>query len=235
MIRTIALLLSLFMAGLPLIAAEHPSGIAPFATARDIDLLMLLPPPPAADSATTRAELATLLALQDNRTQEQVDLALADEKQEVWRFASVIAHADFIQDRLPLCTAFFARVIATEPAVVDPAKTAWARPRPHMTDPRIKPIGRLKTSGSYPSGHATVGTLMGIILADMVPEKRGAIMARAGEFGHNRVMSGIHYPEDVVAGRLAGTAIAAVLMHQQDFIEASTAAKAELRRVIGLP
>lgn len=37
-------------------------------------------------------------------------------------------------------------------------------------------------STSWLSGHAAVGTLMGIVLADMVPERRAAIMARAREF-----------------------------------------------------
>jgi acid phosphatase (class A) len=103
-----------------------------------------------------------------------------------------------------------------------------------MVDSRVKPIVKLSTSGSYPSGHTTVGTLMGIVLAQMLPENRTNILARAWAYGQNRVIAGIHYPSDIEAGRLSGTAIAAVLATHSDFNNEFQAAKAELRAVLGL-
>ena len=75
---------------------------------------------------------------------------------------------------------------------------------------------------------------MGIILSNMVPEKRAAIMVRAWEYGHNRVVVGIHFPSDIEAGRLAGTAIAQALSTHPDYKEEFEAAKTELRGVLGL-
>jgi acid phosphatase (class A) len=92
----------------------------------------------------------------------------------------------------------------------------------------------LSKSGSYPSGHATVGTLMGIELANMLPEKRAAIMARAWEFGQNRVVAGIHYPSDIEMGRISGTVIAQTISTHPDFRQEFDAAKAELRAALGL-
>jgi acid phosphatase (class A) len=92
----------------------------------------------------------------------------------------------------------------------------------------------LSKSGSYPSGHSTVGTLMGIELANMLPEKRAAIMARAWEFGHNRVVGGIHYASDIEMGRISGTVIAQTISTHPDFKDEFEAAKAELRAVLGL-
>ncbi|WQD13008.1 MAG: hypothetical protein U1U88_001166 [Lawsonella clevelandensis] len=40
----------------------------------------------------------------------------------------------------------------------------------------------------------------------MFPEFAPQIMARASEVGYNRVVMGVHYPLDTIAGRMTGTA-----------------------------
>lgn len=93
---------------------------------------------------------------------------------------------------------------------------------------------KISNSGAYPSGHTTVGTLMGIVLSNMVPEKRAEIMARAWAYGENRVIGGIHFRADIEAGRIAGTVIAANIMAQPEFQAEYTVAKAELRKALEL-
>ena len=75
---------------------------------------------------------------------------------------------------------------------------------------------------------------MGIELANMLPEKRAEIMARAWEFGHNRVVGGIHYPSDIEMGRISGTVIAQTISTHADFKAEFEAAKAELRAALGM-
>jgi acid phosphatase (class A) len=75
---------------------------------------------------------------------------------------------------------------------------------------------------------------MGIELANMLPEKRAQIMARAWEFGHNRVVGGIHYPSDIEMGRISGMVIAQTISTHPDFKAEFEAAKAELRAALGL-
>ncbi|TIS94105.1 MAG: phosphatase PAP2 family protein, partial [Mesorhizobium sp.] len=173
-------------------SAARAEDAKPFITNKDVDLTMILPPPPANDSAETKAELGEVLTMQVTRTPEMEARAIADAEENVWRFADVMG-PDFNKDKLPKFSAFFDRVVETEGAVVDPAKDVWKRSRPHQLSDLVKPVVKLSSSGSWPSGHATVGTMMGIILADMVPEKRAQIMARAAEFAHNRIVGGIHY------------------------------------------
>lgn len=205
----------------------------PFATGRTIDLTTLLKPPPANDSAQTRAELGEVLTLQVTRSPEMEAYAQADAVEDVWRFANVMGPA-FKAEQLPVFSAFFDRIVATEGAVVDPAKDSWKRPRPHQLSPLVKPVVKISNSGAYPSGHTTVGTLMGIVLSNMVPEKRAVIMDRAWFYGENRIIGGIHYRSDIEAGRIAGSVIAARIMEQPEFQAEFTAAKAELRKVLGL-
>ena len=68
----------------------------------------------------------------------------------------------------------------------------------------------------------------------MVPEKRTEIMARAWEYGNNRVIGGLHYRSDVEAGRIAGTVIAEFIMRREDFRKEFEAVKTEVRKELGL-
>ena len=206
----------------------------PFADAKEINLLNLLPPPPANDSAQMKAELGEILTIQVTRTPEMAARAVADAEENVWRFSDVIDNPKFTKENLPKFSAFFDRIVETEGAVVDPAKDVWKRPRPHLYSDLVKPIVPLSKSGSYPSGHTTLGTLMGIVLSNMVPEKRAVIMTRAWEYGHNRVVGGIHYASDIEAGRIAGTVIAETIMTHDDYKSEYEGAKAELRAALGL-
>ncbi|RUV38437.1 phosphatase PAP2 family protein [Mesorhizobium sp. M7A.F.Ca.MR.148.00.0.0] len=214
-------------------SAAQAEDAQPFITNKDVDLTMILPPPPANDSAQTKAELGEVLTLQVTRTPEMVASAVADAEENVWRFADVMG-PKFNKETLPKFSAFFDRVVATEGAVVDPAKDVWKRPRPHQLSDLVKPAVKLSNSGSWPSGHATVGTMMGIILSDMVPEKRAEIMARASKYAHNRVVGGIHFASDVTMGRISGSVIAAVLLNRDDFKAEYEVARAELRSDLGM-
>jgi acid phosphatase (class A) len=215
-------------------AALYAEGAKPYSDNKEINLLLLLPPPPAPDSIQTKRELGEILMIQVTRTKEMETRAIADATENIWRFGDVVNNPKFAAAGLPKFAAFFDRVVETEGAVVDPAKDVWKRPRPHLYSDLVHPIVPLSKSGSYPSGHATVGTLMGITLSNMLPEKRPEIMARAWEYGQNRVVAGIHYQSDIEMGRISGTVIAQTISTHQDFKAEFEAAKAELRAALGM-
>ncbi len=225
------------LAFLLLFAAASPPALAdgakPFITAQDLDLTLFLAPPPADDSAQTRRELGEVLTYQVTRTPDMEERAKADVTEDIWRFADVMG-PKFDKATLPRVAAFFERVTETEGAVVDPAKDIWHRPRPHKLSDLVRPAVKISNSGAYPSGHATVGTLMGIVLANMVPEKRAEIMARAWDYANNRVVGGIHYRSDIEAGRIAGSLIAATIIAREDFRTGFAEARSELRDAFGL-
>jgi acid phosphatase (class A) len=206
----------------------------PFTDNKEVNLLNLLPPPPANDSAQMKAELGEILTIQVTRTPEMAARAVADAEEDIWRFSDVIDSPKFTKENLPKFSAFFDRIVETEAAVVDPAKDVWKRPRPQIYSDLVKPIVPLSKSGSYPSGHTTLGTLMGVVLSNMVPEKKTAIMTRAWEYGHNRVVGGIHYSTDIEAGRISGMVIAQTIMTHDDYKAEFEAAKTELRAALGL-
>ena len=115
------------------------------------------------------------------------------------------------------------------------AKDTFDRPRPFLTEKRLSPIVFKPPSASYPSGHTTWAVMCAIVLADMVPERRAQLFARGDEYGHNREVAGVHYPSDVAAGHLAGTALASALFQSARFVEDERGATTELRQALGLP
>ncbi len=224
----------LLFAGAPAPAeTTAPFDASPYFDTKTVDLTRLLPPPPAADSPETKAELGELLVIQVTRTADMVSRAQADAVEEVWRFADVLG-PKFTPEILPKTAALFARLAATERAVIEPAKASFNRSRPHLVSDLIKPVVKLSTSGSWPSSHASMGTLMGIVLSDMLPEKRSAIMERSWIYAQNRLVAGMHFPSDIEMGRISGSIIAAFALRQPQFETDYQAARSELRAALGL-
>ncbi|HEX4736707.1 MAG TPA: phosphatase PAP2 family protein [Allosphingosinicella sp.] len=102
----------------------------------------------------------------------------------------------------------------------------------HLVDDRDY---RLDKTGSYPSGHATYGWMWGLILSTILSERADAIMAKAYGFGQSRLVCGFHYPSDLLAGRLAASALFARLMTDPAFAGDLKRARVEVRKALGLP
>ncbi|HEY7337607.1 MAG TPA: phosphatase PAP2 family protein [Bryobacteraceae bacterium] len=82
---------------------------------------------------------------------------------------------------------------------------------------------------SYPSGHATLAFSVGVVLADLMPEKSQAILARAADYAYSREVCGDHYHSDVDASRALGTAVGIMLLESEAAKPQIEAARTELR------
>ena len=220
----------MLMLSLPSLAAAQP-----YVTAAQLDLLHILPPPLPSDSPVVRAELQDVLGAQGARTPARAALAVADDTETVYAMFGQLLGDKFTEAALPLTSKLFNRVGDTEEAVNGPAKQGFGRPRPYVLDSAIVPIVRRSSSNAYPSGHATRVTATAIVLATMLPERRAEIWARAQEYAESRLWGGAHILSDVDAGQRAGTALSAVLMNDAAFKAEFDPARAELRKVMGLP
>ncbi len=105
--------------------------------------------------------------------------------------------------------------------------------QPPADSPCTAPAAATSYSPSYPSGHATVGAMMAILLAQMVPERRVELFAHGWKYGQARVVSGVHFPSDVEAGRILGTMLVGALLQDERFRADLRAARRELRAGLG--
>lgn len=194
----------------------------------------LLPPPPKHDSAHTKAELQELLRLQEARTSEQVEHVRGDDLRTVQRFLSGM---DIKVEKLSeSATRLFDCIGIAVEHVVREAKTTFMRTRPYrLHENKLHTLKKLsdRDSTSYPSGHATYGTVVGLVLGEMFPEKKEEIYKRIQDYGYSRLVSGAHFRSDVYAGNIAGAAIAASLLNNDAFRDQLKDVKVELRKAAG--
>jgi len=200
-----------FVAAIALIAAPLAAATRPeagrYLRAASFDLRKILPDAPANDSLTTRADLEVVLQVQARRTPDQIALATKFEVLTVFDFDTVLG-AWFEAANLPFTAGFFEQANADRAAVSNLGKEIWNRPRPPVVDPRVKPAAAFSTSGSYPSGHATQAFVQAGLLAAVFPEQREALREHARLIAWSRVIGGVHYPSDIVAGQILGDRLA---------------------------
>jgi acid phosphatase (class A) len=199
-----------------------------------VSLSLIMPPPPPAGSQAQNDDLKAVQDAQKNRTEAQVKSALADNLLTIFDFVSNVLGPDFRKEKLPVAFDFFEKVFRDQIEACLDIKEHYKRKRPFVIDPGIKPVYNQQDNPSYPSGHATTGYVYATILSMMVPEKAHAIFERAGVFGRNRVIAGVHFPTDVEAGKTSAAAIANALVQEPIFMRDFERAKKEVRQVLGL-
>lgn len=102
----------------------------------------------------------------------------------------------------------------------------------HYGDGRADLYEAVRGSGSYPSGHTTWGYTEAFLIAAMLPELGPQILARGAQYGYHRIVLGVHYPLDVIGGRMLAQATAAQLLGDPKFAALLASARTELRTVL---
>ena len=137
--------------------------------------------------------------------------------------------AGFDLKALPATAKLMAEVRAEEKAAADAAKNRFQRKRPWLIDNSLASCSREdEPLSSYPSGHATMGYSMAVVLADIAPSHAPALLARAKTYAESRLVCGMHFRADIVGGQVLGTAVALELLRNPAFKADRDAAAAEL-------
>jgi len=215
-----------------LLSSGGTFGAAPvrYSTASQYDPARLLPPPPGDNSSAARFELAELKEIEGVRSAAQLSRAKSDDKTENASIFAEIVGPGFDLKALPATARMFADIRREEQAAAVAAKNFFKRNRPWIIDPSMASCSKDDSpQSSYPSGHATMGYSMGVVLASLAPEKAQAILARASEYAENRLVCGMHFRRDIEAGQTLGTAVAVELMQSPGFRSDYDAAATELR------
>jgi acid phosphatase (class A) len=197
------------------------------------EFVALFVAPPAAHSLQTRQELDQLLAIQERRTQAEVDAARADRKTEVWQFAGSLGLTPQQVKDLKALGDLAEQVEDDVRPYVRAAKHRFLRLRPYEVEPRIEPcIEDVRGDLSYPSGHATYGYVMAYLLSDMIPGRRPQLIARAQEFARQRAVCGVHFPSDLEAGRIGAAWLTQRFLASQEYQASSAGARREVRAAV---
>ncbi|MDW3095868.1 MAG: phosphatase PAP2 family protein [Gammaproteobacteria bacterium] len=87
-------------------------------------------------------------------------------------------------------------------------KTKLVRERPFISFENIQQAGPALDRYSFPSGHTMHAFSFAILFSYYLPELTSLVWGFAGLVAISRVILGLHYPTDVAAGALLGTAVA---------------------------
>lgn len=131
----------------------------------------------------------------------------------------------------PKTTALLRKLAPDVSRATNRPKDIYRRPRPYLRDdgPICVPKSPdLAKSPDYPSGHNTWSWTVGLIMAELVPDRATPILVRARAFGENRLICGVHSLSAVEAGRDNGAIVVAGLHGDPQFRADLDAARAEI-------
>lgn len=91
---------------------------------------------------------------------------------------------------------------------------AVARPRPFVRHDAVRGLVHHPPHRSFPSRHVASAFAMAVVAGGSSSGVSRSMLATGVLLGLTRVAAGLHYPSDVVAGGLLGTAVGRLLRHR---------------------
>jgi hypothetical protein len=167
-----------------------------------IEDFMLNCPPPMNSSITTFKELVQVKHMTESITEEQVFLCDQLDKDLHAFFSKVCLKMGLFNETPEVLESI------TKPylGIISFIKLMFNRPRPWQLAPylgmAIHPPIQVATgnSASYPSGHTYEFLILIDYLASKYPEKSNVFRDLYGKIRSVRLLTGIHYPSDIVGG-----------------------------------
>jgi acid phosphatase (class A) len=208
---------------------------------RLLDTSTIVPPAPAPGSPRAEADRAIFTATRALKGSPRWDMAIADldERRAVYAMRCAIGVEIKDLGDAPKLSRVLLRVAPDLTKAVDTPKAFYNRKRPYLEQEGEICTERseaLAKSPDYPSGHSSWGWAVGLILAELAPDRAEPILQRARAYGESRAVCGVHTASAVAAGRDNGAAVIAAVHGVPDFradMEAARAELAELRAKAG--
>lgn len=228
-------------AGEPVVAAPQPTRLTGYLAATDLDGRAILGPPPAADSPQGRADREIFEDTRALQGTPRWRTAIRDN--DLWnggalkRFSCAMG-VEVGERATPVTYRLLQRVELDVRTVGTPAKNFYDRKRPLIGNDApvcVPREGWMKTNASYPSGHSMTAWAWALILAELKPDKADPLLAVGRDSGESRVICGVHFPSDVVAGRTLGAAMVARLHADPQFEADLARAKREMAHAAAAP
>ena len=196
------------------------------------DSYRILPPAPTPGTIRYQADRSAFLATRSLKDSPRWSLAAADaDEAAIVKDMSCAIGMELTPQTAPKLTKILMTARYDVRRAVNHPKDIYKRQRPYLIDEGDICVAKtegLAKSPDYPSGHTTWGWTVGLILAELVPDRSTEILARARSFGESRLVSGVHNMIAVEAGRTNGAIVVAGLHGSPAFRADMDAARKEL-------
>ncbi|MDP2874777.1 MAG: phosphatase PAP2 family protein [Holophaga sp.] len=232
MLNTWGISLAFVLGSLGFIQAETPQ-VPRFLVGSKVDFVAAIPPPPAPGSLAAAADLEAVLQVQVWRTPKSVAWAKAVHIGTVWNFSETLGPW-FVEAKLPRLALLFRDIGKELGPISAAAKTPFQRPRPFRMDARVLPCIPPPEGFSYPSGHALYLFMQAEVLAEIFPGARQALFDYAHRAAWGRILAGVHFPTDLVAGQILAKTFVDEIKKSAAFQDEIMACQIEAKPFLGL-
>lgn len=199
--------------------------------------------PPANSSEQTRAEINYLMALQNQRTDDQVRAALhmakiyynlrvtpkdstyTQYRQNLFQIGRSIG-SWFSPETLPVTADFMAHVWQDASFFIWTCKYKFLRIRPYVIEPALDNLEETDWA-AYPSGHAANSYINAYVYSELAPEFADVFLKDAYDMAHSREIIGVHYPSDSESSRILARQLVNELFKNEKFRKEFEAVKKE--------
>jgi acid phosphatase (class A) len=212
-------------------SAKEPVGY--LAPAQRPQATGVLPPAPQAGSARYEADRQIFKATRQLQGTPRWTLATSDADgatPAMLRGFSCAVGVPLDAAQLPRLVNLLDRAGADADHANTPVKQANRRQRPFQIDDGAvcQPKPQLAKSFDYPSGQATLGWTIGLILAELAPDRATDIDLRARAYADSRVICGAHNYRAIEAGTMNAAIVVAALHASPAFWQDAASARREL-------
>ncbi len=185
------------------------------------DTTAILPPAPVPGSTRYEADRTVYLATRRLEGSDRWKMAQGDvDSRAIMKDLACSIGVDLTPKNAPKLSALLMKVAVDVTRATNLPKDHYQRKRPYLIDEGaicVPKDASLAASPDYPSGHNTWGWTVGLIMAELVPDRATPILSRAKVFGENRLVCGVHNLSAVEAGRMNASIVVAALHGQPGF------------------
>ena len=209
-----------------------PAGPQPYLGVAAPDTSKILPPAPVAGSTRYEADRTMFLATRKLKDTPRWALAHNDDNSAlVMKDMSCALGVELTKANAPKLMSMVPRIGRDATRATNAPKDLYKRQRPYLIDEGpicIEKTDSLARSPDYPSGHTTYSWALGLIMAELAPDRATEILIRMRAFGESRMVCGVHSMSAVEAGRTNGSILVAGLHGSEAFRQDMEAARKEV-------
>ena len=199
---------------LPPVPQPYLGDVAP-------DSYKILPPAPVAGTTRYEADRTMFLGTRKLKDTPRWALALNDDNGAgLLKDMGCALGVELTTQTAPKIMSMIPRIARDASRATNIPKDIYKRQRPYLVDEGPICIAKtdfLSKNPDYPSGHVTYGWTVGLILAELAPDRATEILVRARAFGESRLVCGVHNMSAVEAGRTNGSIVVAGLHGSAEF------------------
>ncbi len=218
-------------AGLAIAAGPEPTG---FLQPGYLNLIDVVLPAPIVQEPRGIADREIFKMTRRLQGSERWTMAVADvpsDTASMLRDFSCAARINLTPANAPKTVALLDRASRDASRHTNELKAYYKKKRPFLLDageicePRSD---ELSVSYDYPSGHATKGWTWALVLAELLDDRAGPILARGRAYGESRIVCGVHNMSAVEAGRMVAGTTLSVVRTEHAYQDGVVAARQEL-------